>query len=35
MRRAEVSMHDIPAGILEEIEVGSKYRLNYPRLMIF
>ena len=29
MRRAEVSMHDIPAGILEEIEAGNKYRFTY------
>ncbi len=26
MRRAEISMHGIPAGILEEIEAGNKYR---------
>ena len=29
MRRAEVSMHGIPAGILEEIEAGNKYRFIY------
>ena len=29
MRRAEVSMHGMPAGILEEIEVGGKYRFTY------
>lgn len=29
MRRAEVSMHGTPAGILEEIEVGIKYRFKY------
>jgi len=29
MRRAEVSMHGIPAGILEEIEPGNKYRFMY------
>jgi serine/threonine-protein kinase HipA len=29
MRRAEVSMHGIPAGVLEEIEVGDKYRFIY------
>lgn len=29
MRRVEVSMHGIPAGILEEIEVGRKYRFAY------
>ncbi len=29
MRRAEVSMHGMPAGILEEIEVGKKYRFTY------
>ena len=29
MRRVEVSMHGIPAGILEEIEVGRKYRFTY------
>ncbi len=26
MRRAEISMHGLPAGILEEIEAGKKYR---------
>ena len=26
MKRAEVSMHGMPAGILEEIEAGKKYR---------
>lgn len=29
MRRAEVSMHGIPAGILEEIEAGKRYRFTY------
>ena len=29
MRRVEVSMHGFPAGILEEIEVGKKYRFVY------
>ena len=29
MRGAEVSMHGIPAGILEEIETGKKYRFTY------
>ena len=29
MRRAEVSMHGVPAGILEEIEAGKKYRFTY------
>ena len=29
MRSAEVSMHGIPAGILEEIEAGSVYRFTY------
>ena len=29
MRRAEVSMHGMPAGILEEIEAGRKYRFTY------
>jgi serine/threonine-protein kinase HipA len=29
MRRAEVSMHGMPAGILEEIEVGREYRFAY------
>ena len=32
MRRAEVSMHGIPAGILEEIETGNKYRFIYFEL---
>jgi hypothetical protein len=26
MRSAEVSMHGLPAGILEEIEASKKYR---------
>jgi len=30
MRRAEVLMHGIPAGILEEIETGKKYRFIFP-----
>lgn len=29
MRGAEVSMHGHPAGILEEIEAGRKYRFTY------
>jgi len=29
MRRAEVLMHGIPAGILEELETGKKYRFIY------
>ena len=29
MRSAEVSMHGIAAGILEEIEIGRKYRFAY------
>jgi serine/threonine-protein kinase HipA len=29
VKRAEVSMHGMPAGILEEIEVGKKYRFTY------
>ena len=29
MRKAEVSMHGLPAGILEEIEPGGKYRFAY------
>lgn len=29
MRGAEVAMHGIPAGILEEIEAGQKYRFTY------
>ena len=29
MRRADVSMHSMPAGILEEIEAGEKYRFTY------
>ena len=29
MRSAEVSMHDMPAGILEEIEARKKYRFTY------
>jgi len=29
VRRAEVSMHGMPAGVLEEIEVGRKYRFVY------
>jgi len=29
MRRAEVLIHGIPAGILEEIETGKKYRFIY------
>ena len=29
MRNAEISMHGIPAGILEEMEAGEKYRFTY------
>ena len=29
MRRADLSMHSMPAGILEEIEAGKKYRFTY------
>jgi len=29
MRKAEVSMHGAPAGILEEIEAQKKYRFTY------
>jgi serine/threonine-protein kinase HipA len=29
MRRAEVAMHGLAAGILEEIEPGKKYRFAY------
>jgi serine/threonine-protein kinase HipA len=29
MRRAEVSMHGLPAGVLEEIEAGKKFRFAY------
>ncbi len=29
MRGAEVSMHGMPAGILEEIETRKKYRFTY------
>ena len=29
MRKAEVSMHGLPAGYLEEIEPGKKYRFAY------
>ena len=29
MREAEVLMHGIPAGILQEIETGKKYRFAY------
>ena len=29
MRRAKISMHGLPAGILEEIEAGEKYRFAY------
>ena len=29
MKRAEVSMYGMPAGILEEIEAGNKYRFTY------
>ena len=29
MRRAEVSMHGVPAGILEELAPGEKFRFTY------
>ena len=29
MKGAEVSMHGIPAGLLEELENGKKYRFTY------
>ena len=29
MRRAEVSMHGLPAGVFEEIESGKKFRFAY------
>lgn len=29
MRRAEVSMHGVPAGILEEFASGEKFRFTY------
>jgi len=29
MRRAEISMHSVPAGILEKIEAGKTYRFTY------
>ena len=29
MKSAEVSMHGVPAGILEELEAGKKYRFTY------
>jgi hypothetical protein len=29
MKSAEVLIHGIPAGILEEIETGKKYRFLY------
>lgn len=29
MRRAEVSMHGVPAGILEELASGGKFRFTY------
>ena len=29
MRSAEVSMHGVPAGILDEIDAGKKYRFTY------
>jgi serine/threonine-protein kinase HipA len=29
MKKAEVSMHGLPAGILEEMEIGRKYRFFY------
>ncbi len=29
MRRVEISMHGVPAGILEEMEAGRKYLFTY------
>ncbi len=29
MRSAEVSMHGVPAGILEKMDAGKKYRFTY------
>jgi serine/threonine-protein kinase HipA len=29
MRKAKICVHDQPAGILEELEPGSAYRLTY------
>jgi serine/threonine-protein kinase HipA len=29
MKRAEVSMHGVPAGILEELVSGEKFRFTY------
>ena len=29
MKSAEVSMHGVPAGLLQEIEAGKKYRFAY------
>ena len=29
MRSAEISMHGIPAGVLEKTEAGNKYRFTY------
>ena len=29
MRKAKVSMHDVPAGLLEELEGGKTYRFSY------
>ena len=29
MRKAEVRLHGIPAGVLEEIEQGNVYRFSY------
>jgi hypothetical protein len=28
MRKAELSVHGLPAGVLEEIEYGKKFRLK-------
>ncbi len=29
MRKAEVFLHDVPAGILEELDAGKRYRFVY------
>jgi hypothetical protein len=29
MRKAEITMQGVPAGILEEIEIGRVYRFRY------
>jgi hypothetical protein len=35
MRRAEVLMHGIPAGILEELETGRKYRFIFKEFFCY